>query len=186
MLHKEVLQLLDPVDIDGVNLDDKEVEGAVLDAAMLRAQSLLAEMMPNTSTELLTDWERVLGLPDPCVGELTTLQERRAAVVAKYVERGGQSRAYFIEIAARLGYETSITEFGLFQVGISAVGDALNGDDWLYSWLVSAPEETIREFAVGESAVSDPLRSWGNELLECVIRKLKPAHTEVLFNYGDL
>ena len=33
------------------------------------------------------------------------------------------------------------------------------------------------------SAVSDPLRSWGNALLECLINRYKPAHTSVYFNY---
>jgi uncharacterized protein YmfQ (DUF2313 family) len=31
--------------------------------------------------------------------------------------------------------------------------------------------------------VSDPLAAWGNTLLECVMRRLKPAHTTLLFSY---
>lgn len=184
MLHKDVLALLSPIALEGVDEGDRKVDGAALDAAQARAQGLLLEMLPHTSTEMLAEWERLLGLPDPCIGQLGTTQERRAAVVAKYTETGGQSRAYFIGVAAKLGYEVTITEYRPFQVGVSAAGDALYGDDWLYAWLVNAPETTITEFAVGISAAGDPLRSWGNELLECAITKLKPAHTHVLFGYG--
>lgn len=184
MLHRDALALLTPIRLDGVDQADREIEGAALDAAATRAQALLREMCPGTTSEMLADWERVLGLPDPCLPELGTMQERRAAALGKYIERGGQSRAYFIALAAALGYTVTITEFRPFQVGSSVVGDPLYGDDWRHAWRVDAPAVTIREFAVGSSAVGDPLRSWGNALLECSITKLKPAHTHVLFGYG--
>lgn len=186
MLHKDVLRLLAPIELDGVEQGDREVEGAALDAVQARDLDLLLEMHPDASVELLSSWERVLGLPDPCIGELGTMQERLAAVVAKYVETGGQSRAYFIAVAAALGFTVTISEYRPFQVGVSAVGDPLYGTDWLYAWLVTAPATTITEFAVGISAVGDPLRSWGNELLECAIGKLKPAHTYAVFGYGGI
>lgn len=149
-----------------------------------RAIDLLAQIDPRTAGELLTDWETVLGLPDACTGDLDGVLARMDAAYGALTATGGASRAYFIAVAAALGYTVTITEFRPFQVGSSAVGDPLYGDAWRHAWRVDAPAVTIREFAVGSSAAGDPLRSWGNELLECSITKLKPAHTHVLFGYG--
>lgn len=183
--HKDILRLLLPIEIGGVNDADLEIEGAALDRAQKRARDLLNEMQPDTSSEMLADWERVLGLPDPCMGMLTTLQERRAAVMAKWREKGGASRGYFIGVAKKLGYDVTITEMGPFMVGRSAVGDCLSQNaDWIHVWRVNAPETTVRYFRAGQSTAGDPLAKWGNEMLECIIRKLKPAHTQVLFGYG--
>lgn len=151
-----------------------------------RATNLLNEA-PDTTTELLFDWERVAGLPDNCSGSLAdTMQGRRAALVAKLTSVGGQSEAYFIAVAKALGYDISITTFRPFKAGMSAAGDAVYGDDWVYVWQVVAPATTVVEFKAGQSAAGEPLRSWGNEALECKINQLKPAHTKVLFSYGSM
>lgn len=150
-----------------------------------RGVDLLREILPSTTVELLTDWERVAGLPDRCNGELEeTLQGRRATLLSKLSSGGGQSPQYFIDVAAALGFEITITEFRPFRAGWSSAGDPLTNGDWVFYWRVNAPEETIVSFRAGLSRAGEPLRSWGNELLECKINTLKPAHTIVLFAYG--
>lgn len=149
-----------------------------------RGDDLLREVLPNTTLEMLSDWERVAGLPDPCVPGGQTLQERRAALLSRLAGTGGQSRAFFIELAAYLGFTITITEFRQFRAGFSRAGDALYGDDWRYAWRINGPEETIIEFRAGASAAGEPLRKWGNELLECVFNRIKPAHSVLLFGYG--
>jgi len=150
-----------------------------------RAVDLLAESDPRVATEMLTDWERVLGLPDDCTAALTLLlQERRDAAHAKLTSRGGQSRQFFIDLAAALGFTVTITEFRPFRVGISTVGDPVCSEDWRFHWQVNAPATTIRSFRTGSSTVGEPLRSWGNELLECALSQRKPAHTSNSYAYG--
>ncbi len=150
----------------------------------MRAIDLLNEILPSSTVEMLSDWERVAGLPDPCVPEGQTLQERRSALLSRLAGTGGQSREFFIELAAYLGFTITITEFRPFRAGVSRVGDALYNDDWRHAWRINAPETTIIEFRVGVSAVGEPLRKWGNELLECALNRIKPAHTVLLFGYG--
>jgi uncharacterized protein YmfQ (DUF2313 family) len=145
-----------------------------------RLERLAWEADPRSTIELLPDWERVAGLPDACVNG-TSLNERRAAVSAKITNVGGQSRQFYIDLAKRLGYSITITEASKFTVQ-SRVNDPLSGAMWAYVWQVNAPIATIRRFTVG-SYVNDPLASWGNETLECAIRRLKPAHTLVQFAY---
>ena len=147
-----------------------------------RAVALVDESDPRLTTELLADWERVAGLPDACTGPLATLQERRAALVARLTSIGGQSRAYFIALAAALGYTVTITEYRPYHVN-SHVNDPLNSELWTFVWQVNAAINTVRRFVV-TSGVNEPLATWGNQLLECVIRRLAPAHTKVLFAYS--
>lgn len=153
-----------------------------------RGDQLAIEVNPQTTLELLVDWERVTGLPDKCSGELEeTTQGRRQAVVAKLASVGGQSIPYFIEVARQLGYEITITEFRPFRAGISRAGDPLtNGPEWPFVWRVNSRETTIISFRAGLSAAGEPLRSWGNSALECKINQLKPAHTYVIFSYGAI
>jgi uncharacterized protein YmfQ (DUF2313 family) len=155
-------------------------ELARLDA---RAKTLVDEADPRTTTELLTDWERVAGLPDACTGPLETLTQRRAALVARLTGLGGQSPAYFIALAAALGYAITITEFRPHLV-MSDVDAPLCDAPWRFVWQVNAATETVRHLLV-DSPVDEPLAIWGNALLECVIRRFAPAHTLVLFAYEE-
>jgi len=152
--------------------------------ADLRAAQLIDEAFPDTTTELLPDWERVAGLPDAC-GEIAgTIQERRRDLLAKLTARGGQSRQYFIDLAAQLGFTITISEFRPFRVGMNAVGEPLYGADWWFVWQVNASETTYTYFRTGASSIGEPLRTWGNHRLECVVDQLKPAHTIVIFSYS--
>ena len=164
-------------------LDGMSIELARLDG---RASVLPQEANPATSLELLPDWERVAGLPDKCSGVIEeTLQGRRNALLTKLTSTGGASTAYFIELAASLGYTVTIEEFRPFRVGVSRAGDLLTNGPWAYTWLIRAPEVSVTSFRVGQSAVGERLRTWGNDTLECKINQLKPAHTVALFAYGD-
>jgi len=149
-----------------------------------RGDDLLREVLPSTTIEMLSDWERVAGLPDACVPSGQTMQERRAALLSRLAGTGGQSIAFFIELAAYLGFTITITEFRPFRAGVSHAGDALYNDLWRHAWRVNGPETTVIEFRAGLSAAGEPLRKWGNELLECVLNRVKPAHTVLLFGYG--
>ncbi len=149
-----------------------------------RAEDLLLEMIPTTTIQLLSEWEKTAGLPDLCVPGGQTLQERRSALLARLVTTGGQSREFFISLAHYLGFSITITEFLPFRVGRSSIGDHLSDETWRHIWRVNAPAETIILFRVNLSTVGEPLRKWGNELLECVFNRIKPAHTVLLFGYG--
>lgn len=146
-----------------------------------RIDGLVNEADPRTTNELLADWERVAGLPDLCTGIPETISLRRELLVSKLTNVGGQSRQFFIDLAAKLGYTITITEFKRFRV-TSRVNEVLNDSDWAYAWRVNAAQDTVRRFTV-TGRVNEPLATWGNTALECVITRLKPAHTLVQFAY---
>lgn len=149
-----------------------------------RAMQLVEEADPRTTAELFADWERVAGLPDTCAvafGGDQTLVQRRAALVGRLTTLGGQSAAYFIGLAAALGYAITISEFSEHSV-LDDVEHPLYGAAWNFAWQVNAALNTITELTV-EGSADEPLGTWGNSLLECVINRLAPAHTTVLFSY---
>jgi len=165
----------------------KTIEGLAAEYARVHARDcdLLAESYPGTALETLTDWERICGLPDPCTGPLDTIQERRAAILAKLAMRGGQSRQYYIDVALAIGFVITIEEFRPFRVGANRAGDHLYGIEWMYYWRVTSwePAQKITAFRVGQSATRERLRSWGNDMLECLLRAIMPAHTVLQFAY---
>lgn len=148
-----------------------------------RMLRLLAEADPRSAYETIEDWEADCGLPDPCIGPQTDLQDRRDAVVMKRQTRGGQSRAYYIEIARRLGFHITIEEFKVFRVGLSRVGDRLYNEGWTHTWRVTVVGRTVRYFRTGASVMGERLVRWDNTILECVLHALKPAHTILQIAY---
>jgi len=115
----------------------------------------------------------------------TGIEQRRRALLARITARGGQSIAYFREVAAALGYEVTVEEFRPFRFGAGRFGDPLCGEAWAFAWRVRAPETTAQAFRFGRSAFGEPLRAWGNAQLECVLTRIKPAHSVLLFAYGS-
>jgi uncharacterized protein YmfQ (DUF2313 family) len=120
----------------------------------------------------------------PDIARTATVEERRDALLGRITGLGGQSRAYYIAVAAALGYPITIAEPRPFRCGISTVGMGLRDNEWAHCWLVYSAGEAERLFRLGASAVGDAFRSWGENLLECVISRIAPAHTRVLFGYG--
>lgn len=153
-----------------------------------RAYELIKEVFPDTTFELLSDWERLLGIPDECTPDpedLGSIYERRVRVLQKLTAGGGQNAAFYQFLAQQLGYDVDIIdveEFTEFRVGESRVGDRLsNTPAWQFTWAVVAPAELTRFFRTGQSTVGERLVLVDNETLRCVIEKFKPAHTNVLF-----
>jgi uncharacterized protein YmfQ (DUF2313 family) len=144
------------------------------------------EADPRSTSEMLAGWERNAGLPDPCSPAGQTTPERQAALVERLTARGGQSRAYFIGIAAALGYAVEIAEFRPFVAGRNRIGDPLNGPAEVRAcWRVSVGAARIAQFRSGAGrAGADRLgRIRRAEDLECIFRRLAPAHTTLIFDY---
>lgn len=162
-------------------------EATGLTRAHNRALDLLDEADPRTTVELLAEWERLCGLPDACTaGAALTLAERRAAVVGRLTARGGQSRRYFVGLAAATGYPgATVTEFPAFRVG-SPCTAALHGEAWRHVWRLNVPDDGgLRRFTTG-TACTDALRAWGRPVLECAVRRVQPAHGLLRFGYGAM
>lgn len=169
-----------------------------------RAADLLEiESDPRKTVELLPDWERAWGLPDPCVKIPQGIPARQLALVMKMTLLGGQSRQFFIDTAKQLGYNITITEYMPYQTGLSRVGDTrwakdnpdsptefawqLASGDIRYYWSMHVDGLKIGHFYTGRSECGiDRLLSIQHaEDLECLFDRIKPAHTTIIFDYSS-
>lgn len=146
-----------------------------LAAELLRVDGRLADLtneltVNDAAIEMLSDWERVLGLPDPCAPAPTDPVIRRARIRAKLSSVGGQSRAYFLNVLQQLGVIATIDEMRPFEMGISGMGDGVGGGEWANTWQVNVPGNVDADTQA---------------LLKCVINQLKPAHTAVLWSFNS-
>lgn len=149
-----------------------------------RALDTLGESDPRSAYEMLAAWERNAGLPDPCTTGAESVAERQLRLHQKITSRGGQSRDFFIALAETLGYlGATISEFRPFTA-VSACEDSLDPDPWRFVWRLDLPQSTRVVEMTADSACDDALRVWGDTTLECVITRLKPAHTHIMFGYG--
>jgi uncharacterized protein YmfQ (DUF2313 family) len=191
--HRSALQALLPTGAawpreDGANLtkllDGWAEEFARLDA---RVDALLLESDPRTTAELLGQWEGVLGLPDPCTAAATTIAGRQLAAWRKLAFQAGQTRAFYIQLAASLGYEIQIVEFDPDVDEYDAsLTPLITGGKWRFVWRVHVLTATdYRLFRVGRARVGDLLADGGSISLECIIAHAKPAHTHVVFSYEE-
>lgn len=123
-----------------------------------RVTDLLDEIIPDQTSELLAQWERICGVAGA------------QAVLAQLAAQGGASPAYFIALADLLGLTVTIDDdlTGLLAnfTCVSPCNALLQGYNKRYWWEVSIP-----------AAGPEPE-------LEALFIKLKPAHTRVDFSYS--
>lgn len=151
-----------------------------------RALTLLDEADPRTCRALLAEWEAFAGLPDPCAGQASTLQERRRRLVARLTWRGGQRIADLEAVAVALGYTVTITESPRFRCGHAGrCGRRLGGPIAAHTLRVAVTATPVWRFRVGTSVAGDRLGAFARHAaLECSIRRAAPAHAIVIFAYG--
>jgi len=158
-------------------------EFARLDA---RAVDLLNEMDPADVSELVPDWEAIMGLPDPCLGLNPAFEDRRLAVRRRLVEVGGQSISYFIDIAVSQGYpDATITEHRAPRMGRSRFGWARFGTwEAQFMWTLNTGGRQRQGRRFGASYWGERFGVNPGNPLECQIRRASPAHTVVQINYN--
>lgn len=149
-----------------------------------RAMDLLTEADPRQASELFPEWEASYSLPSRCAPTDQSLADRRVALIGRIVGRGGMRDEDYTDLAEGLGYPgTEVIEQREATMELAAgagsrgaeIGDPMNGEDWLYAWDVLVPSGVIREAVVGASEIGDPLRSWGDELVECAMHEAAPS-----------
>lgn len=166
---------------------------------------LETELDPRITNELLADWETAFGLPDECTPENQTIEQRREQVTQKLTAQGGLTADYYEFIGGQLGFSITVVNAPDFRVGYSRVGQALTNNEplestrfrvgygrvgdqlrlygWRFFFIVNVPATELERFRVGQNRVGDRLVEFGNELVECTIKKLKPAHVGVIFRF---
>lgn len=152
------------------------VEMGRLDAS---AHDLLDEFEPRTTLAFLQRWEAICGIVDLAA----TLTQRQLAVYETVTRRGGQTAAYYIAMAARLGFTATVTEFTEYSVDLD-VDQPLYGADWAFAWQVNLPLQQSNgiDFSI-DADVDTPLGTFVSVIDTSPFVEYKPAHSSVLFSY---
>ncbi len=152
-----------------------------------RAQALFDEADPRTAFEMIADWERVLGLPDPCTAAATTLSARQVIAWRKLAFQAGQTPAFYVALAASLGIDIEVHEFDpAVDVYDGSLTALIAGGRYRFVWRVHVLTQTdYTVFRAGQSSAGDLLAEGGSLDIECVINAAKPAHTHVIFTYAE-
>lgn len=171
------------------------MRGGVLDAVLdsiakvlvqgeADAEKLMDEIDPRTANALLPDFERVLG-PDPCGRDLgnQTVEQRQRRAYQRWIAKGGASIPYFVKMAASLGHTIEIEEFWPSKAGVLRSGQALIAEGEQFTWRVKLQLISEWIFRTGVNEAGQTLGGLEISDIECELRRLKPAHTQLVFSY---
>lgn len=123
------------------------------------------ELDPRATVNLLDRWEECWGLPDSCITDPGDIVNRRRLLVSKIADPGGLTKARYIQLAASLGYTVTIDEIAPFY------------------WRMNVPISVEVTTMTCADPCDSELRSWGDEILECVINLRNRATCIVYFVY---
>ncbi|AKT28398.1 putative phage tail protein [Pseudomonas syringae pv. actinidiae] len=151
-----------------------------------RAFDLLNEMDPATVSELVPDWERVMNLPDPCLGLKPLFADRRLSVRQRLVATGGQNAGFYIDIAVSQGYpDATVTEHRAPRMGRSRFGQAHFGT-WSaqFMWTLNTGGRQRLGRRFGASYWGERFGVNPGTAIECLIRRAAPAHSAEFVNFN--
>ncbi|MEE4134164.1 putative phage tail protein [Pseudomonas viridiflava] len=151
-----------------------------------RAFDLLNEMDPASVSELVPDWERVMNLPDPCLGLKPLFEDRRLSVRQRLIAVGGQNAAFYVGIAVSQGYpDASVTEFRTPRMGRSRFGQAHFGT-WnaQFMWTLNTGGRQRLGRRFGASYWGERFGVNPGTAIECLIRRAAPAHGIEFVNFN--
>lgn len=130
-------------------------------------KTLQDEFLPDNTELFITDWERVLGIPDECFTATGSTEDRRRDILVKLASLGVQTVEDFQRLASLFGVTATV----------------IPGED--ATPVPPNPKFTIViEFNAPEGFPFTFPLTFGSELigiLECLFNRLKPANCVVVF-----
>lgn len=118
-------------------------------------------------------------------GGVLRVRQRQQRLDAKVNFTGGINEDFYLRQLAALGKPgATITRYnkGPFKCTSSCM-DATYSTEWRYYWQVNMPASTDATWMTCSDNCETPIRYWGDTVAECVINKLCPSYTYVIFKY---
>lgn len=69
----------------------------------------MAEFDPRTTSQLITEWETAVSLPDPCLPKYDTIEQRRAWVIWRLTKKRWQTAQDWIDLGLLFDLDVRIT-----------------------------------------------------------------------------
>jgi len=149
--------------------------------------SMAEELTPTTTTQLITEWETAVSLPDPCLPKADTIEQRRTWVVWRLGKKRWQTAQDWKDLAALFGLQITVVpgwlvqkpalfdtcldtafwdmpKLGRFRVYVDIVGGCdSNGFDYAFDYPF-------------------PTASSECQALMCLIERVCPANVVIIWN----
>lgn len=153
-----------------------------------RTWRLTEESRSASLVDSLEDWEADFGLPSRCTTEDQTRETRIKVLRARVARLATITPPDVIRLAAGLGYVVAIEEPDGFIAGegtCRGIGE-VSGADLEQQWVVMVRDAPVSQFetGIGEAGVNR-LLDFDHGTLECEIERIRPAWTNVVFNYAE-
>ena len=148
--------------------------------------NLLNEIRPDTTFDLLPEWERVAGLPDVCSVLGSTIAERRASLLEKIVTKLTLNAAEFVRIGESFGVTITVEELDQARADAISGLDTSNGK-WRFVWWIGIPTNAdVRRFNTLSDVNTPLLDIERNTEMECRLQNAAPAHTYLIIGYESI
>jgi len=153
-----------------------------------RAWQLTLESRASTLVDSLDDWEADHGLPDRCVSEPQTIEQRKTSLLSRVAREATITPGDMVRLAAKLGFVVALEEPEPFRFGETSLGDGELSDVALgQQWVMHIHDAPTWRFEVGISEVgTDRLLDFDTGVIECAIQKVAPAWTMPIFSAAPL
>lgn len=159
--------------------------GEELERVDNQAGGLVLEANPLSMSTMLDVRYQEAGLPDLCKGKPAEDSEQQKEVVGKWSARGGQSIAYFYEVAEKYGFDIIIDEYAIFKIEHQGIETLGIDSEYAYSWSINYVDGQQIYFRAGENKADDRLEIAKGIGINCIFGKLKPAHTSIIYTAWD-
>lgn len=158
-----------------------------------RVGQLLEEADPRFCTETFKEWLIQWGVPDPCLelwGALTAAglvpDVLRTALVQKISEPGGNSLGFFTRLAKGYGYDITIFDRTHSFHVMSYITDPIEAKVPPHNWYVFVYEGGGKvTWHKTTGTAKEPIAWWGDKVIECLLRRYCPAHTDLHIAYAE-
>ena len=140
----------------------------------------------STTTNLIEEWERALGIPDTCFTNTVSLDQRRLQCGIKFAMMNIVTMEDWLTLASALGYNIKIS----YSTGLMTLPFILPfiltdfrtaKFTMLITFLDLAKPENILPFVL-----PFVLGAKDTNLLKCIFSHLKPANVQILYKYGKI
>lgn len=147
------------------------------------ANEIYDEYDPENTTDLIEEWEEFVGIPDECLSNDGTLEQRRLNILLKLAGINATTAKQFETIAEVLGYTVTV------ETGIDTSTFPFTLPFILLS-AAEAPFTIVVTLDAADAPSGFPLTfpfsltDGTPDILLCFFEKLKPANTNLVFRYS--
>lgn len=157
-----------------------------LGVELMRAEGKMNEIIEQysllTGEQLIEEWEKTVGIPDDCFDIASTIEQRRNNVLIKLAKMSASTEEGFINLALLFGFNITITtgyKAGIFPLCFphNFFGTAKEARFTMFVDITTdEPSVFPLPFPINFSSGID-------NIMECVLNKIKPANVRIIFRY---